>query len=130
MGSSCEIELVAGEQIGELHAGAAGLRTHLAVGRGQIGGRHVEPLRAKLDQRLARGRGGLADLHAAALDAVRAGGAALVGGERGVALDQLDALDRDAKLLGEDLAHGDAQPGAEIDLAAEQRDGAVAVDAR
>ena len=79
-------------------------------------------------ERLARGRRGLPDLHAAALDAVRAGRAALVGRERSVAFDKFDLVDTDAELLGGDLRNGDAQPLAEIDLAAEQRHRAVAVD--
>ncbi len=47
--------------------------------RGEVFGLGVEPLRRELDQRLARGRRRLPYLHAAALDAVRAGGAALSG---------------------------------------------------
>ena len=85
-------------------------------------------LRRELDQRLARGRRGLPDLHAAALDAVRAGGASLVGRERGVALDIFDLVDADAELLGRDLRNGDPQPLAEIDLAAEYGHRAVGVD--
>ena len=94
----------------------------------EILGLGVEALRGEIDQRLARGRRRLPDLHAAALDAVRAGRAALVGRQRGVAFDKFDLVDTDAELLGSDLRNGDAQPLAQIDLAAEQRHGAVAVD--
>ena len=87
----------------------------------------VEPLRRELDQSLARGRRRLPDLHAATLDAVRTGGAALVGRKRGVAFHVFDLVDADAELLGCDLRHGDAQTLAQIDFAAVERDGAVAV---
>ena len=107
---------------------AARFRPHQAVGGDEVLGLDVEALRGKLDQRLARGGRGLPDLHAAALDAVRAGGPPLVGRERGVALDIFDLVDADAELLGGDLGDGDAQPLAEIDLAAEDGDRAVAVD--
>ena len=66
-------------------------------------------------------------MHAALLDAVGAGRAALIGRQRGVALDQLDAVDRQAEFFSHDLAQGDAQSLTKIDLAAEQGDGAVRV---
>ena len=94
----------------------------------EIFGLGIEPRCGELDQTLARGRRRLADLHAAALDAVRAGGAALIGRQRGVALDELDLVDPDAELLGGDLRERNAQALAEIDLAGKDRDRAVAVD--
>ena len=51
----------------------------------------------------------------------------MVGGERGIALDVIDLVDADAKLFSNDLPDGNPQPLAEIDLAAEHRDRAVAV---
>jgi hypothetical protein len=67
----------------------------------------------------------LADLHAAARDPRAAGGRALIGRQRGVAFDELDLVDADAKLLGGHLRDGDAQPRAEIDLAAVERHGPI-----
>ncbi len=87
----------------------------------------VEALRREIDDCLARGSRGLPDLHAAALDAVRAGGSSLVGRERGIALDISDLVDTNAELLGRDLGNRDAQPLAEIDLAAVHGHGAIAV---
>jgi hypothetical protein len=80
------------------------------------------------DQRIARCRRGLPDLHAAAHDAAAAGGRPLVGCQRGVALDQHDALDADAKLLGGHLRNRDPQSLPEIDLPRIDRHRAVGVD--
>ena len=55
---------------------------------------HPGLLHRHLDQRLARGGRRLAELHAGHLDGEAAPGGALVGGERGVALDQLDLVER------------------------------------
>ena len=101
---------------------------HPAVGGNEVIGTEVQALRGEIDERLARGCCRLADLHAPALDAVRAGGASLVGCQRGVALDISDLVEADAELLGGDLRNSDPQPLAEIDLAAEDRHRAVAVD--
>ena len=122
-------KLLAADQLGEADARrrpAFGRTTPSATTRSSA--LTLRRLRGEIDQRLARGRRGLADLHAAALDAVRAGGAALIGRQRGVALDIFDLVDADAELLGGDLRDRDAQALAEIDLAAEDGDGAVAVD--
>ena len=65
----------------------------------------------------ARRRRGLPNLHAAALNTVRAGRTSLVGRERGIALNIFDHIDADPEFFAGDLAHGDAQPLAEIDFA-------------
>ena len=52
----------------------------------------------------------LADLHAAVLDRQAAAGRALVGRERGVALDDCDAVERHVELLGDDLRQRGATP--------------------
>ena len=52
----------------------------------------------------------------------------MVGRQRGVTFNKCDLVDIDAKFFGCDLRHSDAQPLAQIDLAAEQRHSAVAVD--
>jgi len=52
----------------------------------------------------------------------------LVGCQRGVAFDKGDLIDVDAEFFGCDLRNSDTQSLAKIDLAAEQRHGAVAVD--
>ena len=119
--------MLSADQFGKFDAGAAGPRSYFAVSGDEIAGRLVETLGRQLDQRLARGRRGLPDLHAAALDAARAGGASLIGGEHGVALDIFYLVDADTEFLGGDLRDRDAQALAEIDLAAVERDGAVAV---
>ncbi len=128
LGIELEVELAAADQLGKADAGAAGLRPHLPIGGDEVIRPHVEPAGSELDQPLACGCRRLPDLDAAALDAVRSGGAALIRRQRGVAFDEADLVDTDAELLGGDLRNGDAQTLAEIDLAAEYRHGAVAVD--
>jgi len=83
--------------------------------------RHVEFLRGKVDQCLARGRRRLPDLHAAAGDPARACGRALVRCQRGVAGHEIDLREIDAKFFGRHLRDCRAQAGAEIDLAAIER---------
>ena len=107
---------------------AAGLRLHFAAAGDEILGLGIETLCREIDQGLACGCRRLADLHAAALDSGRTGCAALVGRERGVAFHEFNLVDADAKLFGGDLRNGNPQALAKIDLAAIQRDGAVAVD--
>ena len=85
-------------------------------------------LRGTREHRLARGGGSLPQLHAAAHHAGAAGGRALVRRERGVALDQLDAIDTEIELLGDHLPHRDAVPGAQIDLAGVDGHAAVALE--
>src|SRR5664280_1899758 len=73
LGIEFEVESAAADQAGKTDAGAVGLRPHLTVGGDEIVGTHVEALRRKANQRLACGCRGLPDLHAAALDTIRAG---------------------------------------------------------
>ena len=68
---------------------------------------------------LAQGRG-------MELDRRAGDGGALVGHERGVAEDDVDLRDGHVELLGDDLRERGAQTGAEIDVAAERGDTAVA----
>ena len=70
LGIELEIELLAGDEIGEGDSGAAGFWPHHAAGRFEVFGLGVELLRSKLDERLARGRRRLTDLYAADLDTV------------------------------------------------------------
>jgi hypothetical protein len=77
---------------------------------------------------LARRRGRLANLHAAARDAGGTGGWPLIGCERGIAFDHRDPVDTDTEFLRCHLRDGDAQAGTEIDLAAEQRHPAIGMD--
>jgi hypothetical protein len=93
----------------------------------ELAARLAELLGGEPDQRFARGRGRLPDLHAAAHDAGAARGRSLVGRERGVALDHRDALDAASQLLGRHLRDRDAQALAEVHLAAVDRDAAVGV---
>ena len=128
LGIELEIEGLAADQVGEARAGSAAPYAHRPVGSVEVGLRAREPRGGERDQRLTRRRRGLAELHAAAGDPVAAAGRALIGRERAVPLDHGDAVGRHAQLVAGDLAHGDAMAGAEVDLADEDRDGAVAVD--
>ena len=100
---------------------------HLATAGHEIFGLGVKTLRGDLDQRLARSCRRLPDLHAAALDSVRAGRAPLVRRERSIAFHEFDLVDPNTEFLSSDLRHGNPQPLAEIDLAAKQCHGAVAI---
>ena len=84
-------------------------------------------MRRELDERCARRRRGLPNLHAAALNTVRAGRTSLVGRERGIALNIFDHIDADPEFFAGNLAHGDAQPLAKIDFPGIERHRAVAV---
>ncbi len=123
-----DAEVLAGNQFGVANAGAAGFRTHLAVDRIEFRRGLARARRCERDQRLARRRRRLPNLHAAAHDAAAAGGRALVGRQRGVAFDQYDALDADAEFFGGHLRNRDAQSLAEIDLARIDRHRPVGVD--
>src|SRR5262249_27184469 len=133
-----EVEIAAGDEIGESDSSAAIIGVvlvvvfgphHAAIGN-EIVGIDVKPLRSERDERRARGGGRAPDLHAAALNAVRPGGSSLIGRERCIALDIFDLVDADAELLGGYLAHGNAKSLAEIDFAAVQRHRAVAIDGK
>ena len=92
----------------------------LIGGKSQLVCRHV-------DQYASRFGGGDTHLPAALLDAGRAGGAALVHGDRGVAHEHLDRLERHVELLGDHLADGDENTLAHVHLAEVGRDGAVGI---
>ena len=127
VGIEFEVELAIAEQAGKINAGAAGLRPNLTVGGDEVFRLQVEALRCEIDHCLARGSCGLPDLHAAALDAGRAGGSSLVRRERGIALDVSDPFDTDAELLGRNLGNRNAQSLAEIDLAAVNGHGTIPI---
>ena len=91
-------------------------------------GRRVRAGRHHCDQRLARRGGGLPDLDAAAHDAAAAASGPLVGCQRGVAFDHDNAVHADAEFLRCHLRDGDAQSLAQVDLAREDRHGAVGID--
>ncbi len=118
VGIELEVELAIAEQARKPNAGAAGFRPNLTVGGDEVFRLQIEALRREINECLARGSCGLPDLHAAALDAGRAGGSSLVRRERGIALDIPDLFDTDAELLGRNLRNRDPQSLAEIDLAA------------
>src|SRR6266403_1057466 len=118
IGIELEVELAIAEQAGKADAGAASLGPNLATGGDEVFRLRLEALRREIDQRLARGSRGLPDLHAAALNAGRAGGPSLVRRECGIALDISDLFNTDAEFLCRDLGNRDAQSLAEIDLAA------------
>ena len=81
----------------------------------------------ELDERFTRRRGSLPNLHAAALDATRAGGPSLIWGEGRIALHVLDLINADAEFLGRHLSDSDPQPLSEINLAAEYGDRTIAI---
>ena len=101
LGVDLEVERAVADELAVGHRPAAVLRAHHAVGDLEVGDRLAEALRRQAEQRLARGGRGPAELDAAAGDAVAAAGRALVGRERGVALDHRDALERDVELLAD-----------------------------
>ncbi len=123
-----DAESTIADQLADANAHAAGLRAHFAVDGFQFRPRFAETLRRETEQRLARGCGRLADLHATTHHAGAAGRRALIGRKRGVAFDQRDPLDRATQFLGGHLRNRDAQALSEIDLATEDRDAAVGTD--
>src|SRR5215467_8898919 len=82
-----EVEAPRSDEVSETNSRPASLGPDLATGGDEIVGGHIEPLRGQRDERLARGRRGAPDLHAAALNTVRTRCPPLVRRERGVALD-------------------------------------------
>ena len=121
-----DLEHLAADQLAIADAAIAGADD--AVGHAQLFRLGVEALRRLLDQRRARGRRRVADLHAAGLDGEAAPGRALVGRERGIALDDAHGVERHVELLGGHLRERGAHAGAEIDLAGIDRDAAARVD--
>ena len=122
-----DVEAALADQLGEADAAPSG-RAHCAVGERQVCHRHAQPLGGDRQQRLARRRRGLAQLDAATHDAGASGRRALVGRQCGIALDELNAVDRDGELLADHLAHRDAMSCAEVDLARPDDDRAVAAN--
>jgi hypothetical protein len=124
-----QLEGLVADQLGIREAALRlGTQEDDAVLHREVDGGHPGLLHRHLDQRLARGGRRLAELHAGHLDGEAAPGGALIGGERGVALDQLDLVDADVQLLGHHLGDRDADARADVHLAGVGGDGAVLVD--
>ena len=124
-----QLETLVADQAGEGHAGTtACFRAHFTVDRVKFACRAPEFLGTELDKGLAGGRSCLAQLHAALGNAVGARRRSLVGRQRAVALDQLDATDWQPEFFRRDLREGGAQAGAEIDLAGIDRRRAVGME--
>ena len=81
-----------------------------------------------VDQRRFGRRRGLSDLDAADLDGEAAPGGALFGRQGRVALHHGDARERHVELFGCHLRQRGRHAGAQVDLAAVERDGAIGVD--
>src|SRR5208282_4092930 len=105
-------------------------RDDLTVPRVEVARGTAEGRRGKGKQTRPRCRSRLSNLNAADHDPRAAAGRSLIGREGGVALDQRNALGREAELLCDDLAERGARPRAEVDLAGEHRDAAVRRDAQ
>ena len=118
----------AAEQLAVRRLLAARPRSDGPVLHHQIAGGYAEPLRRLLHQRAPRGGGRLADLHPALLDGQAAGRDALIRGERGVALDDGDELQRHVQLVGRNLGDGRAHARPEVDLAGKDGDAAPRID--
>src|SRR5262249_7813905 len=91
----------------------------------EVAGRLAQARGGASDEGLTGGGRRVADLRAAARDGVAARGGALVGRERGVPLDHGDAVERNVELLPRHLPERDAPARADVDLAGEERPGAV-----
>ncbi len=76
---------------------------------------------ARFGRRAAQGAG-------AGLNSRAAGGSALVAGERRIAHDDVDLVDGDVELVGDDLRDGDVERLAHVHLAEEGGDAAVRQD--
>ncbi len=122
-----QVQRAIADQLAVAHRPGAVLAAHHAVGHLEIARGPAQALRGQVHEPPARGRGRQAELGAAARDAVAAAGPALVGRQRGVALDHRDALEGDVELLARDLPHRDAPARAEVHPADEDGDRAVAV---
>jgi hypothetical protein len=113
-----DVEIPPADQlrVGDLF-GLVALRLHSALDHRQFVGRHIELGGGHFDQHAARFGGSCAHLHAAALDAGRARGAALVDAGGGVTHDDFDGLERHVELFRHDLSDGDEQALAHVHLA-------------
>jgi superfamily I DNA/RNA helicase len=119
-----DVEAATAEQRGERDAAAVGC-AHLAFAERELARRPLQALGREREESFARRRGRLPQLDAAAHDASAARGRPLVRRQRGIALDQLDAVDAELELLADHLPHRDAVAGAEVDLARMDDDRAV-----
>ncbi len=87
--------------------------------------RHLQPLRAALDQQAPCFGRRIAQRDAAELNPGAAGGAALIARERRVAHDDFDAFERDVEFFGDHLRDGDIDTLAHVHLAEVRGDVAV-----
>ena len=123
-----DVELAAADELRIAQLRATGLAADHAVLDQQRLAVGLQPPGGQAEQRLARGRRRLPDLHAADLHRHAAVGRPLVGREQGVALHHLHLRQRHRQLLGGDLRHRRANAGAEVDLARIDGDPAVGAD--
>src|SRR6266571_8164665 len=101
-----------------------------AVAHADRGRRDAELGACGVHQDVARLGAGEPHRGAALLDRLAAGGLALVGSERGIGVHDLDALQIDVELVGGDLGERGADALPQLDLAGENGDRAVRVDAQ
>ncbi len=104
-------------------------RNHGAVFGAEILRRQIEPPRGFRDQQRAHLRGGILDRGAAVLHRVAAGGVAFIGGAACIGRDHLQRCEGNVELFGGDLLKRRLETLTEFDLAGEDRDAAVGVDA-
>ena len=124
-----DIEIFAADQLGVGNAFRLVVAcAHNAISDDKLVGRHGQLAGRHLDQHAACFRRRHAHLLAAHLDAGRTGGTALVHRIGGVAHVDLDALERNVELLGDDLPNRHEEAVAHVHLAEEGRDGAVGID--
>lgn len=98
-----------------------------AVSDREVGRRQAELLHRHLDEGPASGGRRLAQLHAGDLHGETPPRRALVGRQRGVALDHLDPAEGHVELLGHHLRQRDTDAGADVHLAGIDGDRAVLV---
>src|SRR5947208_12677032 len=101
-----------------------------AVAHAESARRDPELRGCSAEQDVARLGAGESQRGAATLDRLAARGLAFVGGERGVAVNDLEALQIDVELVGGDLRERSADALPQLDLAREDGNRAVRVDAQ
>ena len=94
----------------------------------EAAGRDAEAFRGAVEQFVARGEGGGPDLGASALHRSAAGGKAVVGSGRGVAVAHADTVRVQGQFLAADQGERIAQPLAELHLAGQYGDGPVGLE--
>ena len=114
-----------GQRLDAVERLRVGNRAAVCDERGAVG---IPLLGREVEQKLARGGPGLAQLRSHVGRGAAAEGAHVVRGERGVAHDQADAGDGRAKLFRDGLRERCADALSHLDLAGEDRDGAGLVD--